>query len=672
MTLLEKAELVEIDELIICGQFKEAQRALESIKKSDLKLSINEKLQSRLLQSKILLYQGNYKKSYKIAEKVYNRFIKNNDFIHSLETICFIILNFNILDDIQEIKQWIEIGNEIYGNFDEEDNEKINSVKAHYLMVKGVYLIKIGDFEDARITLHQALTLLKESKNEALKAEILGNLAGLYCKQGNIDIAIENYQQSLDIWEAIENPIAIALVKNELASILALQGDIHLALAILQQELEIVMRYSDKMLIAGYQLNIGLINLEMNRFTQAEEWLELSLKNFKNIKNSKKISEVLYYLILTNIKSDNYKNANKNFDQLIKIENQIENIFVNQWFLLSKALILGENKRYLNLGKIEEIYSKILNEKEIDVKITSMALYNLSELQLNYLLKTKDEELLLQLERNLMKLIAYADIQDSYILYIETYLLQAQVAIISKDLQKAYDLLNQARSLAQIKELQRLADEVSNLYDIINAKIELWEKLYRNNASLIDLLELTPYEEGLKEIAQDRVTKKILDQSEDPILFIIQDPGGTSMFSKKFLPDSEFDEQLISAFLFAINNFMQETFEGKGSIERITYLDYTLLFKPMDPLLICYAFRGRSYTAQQKLDFFAENIEQSKSIWQSLISYTETGLVPDIDDLIILENLVDEIFNPIDTSITTDFDEDSIEDYLSDLLKSKL
>ena len=92
----------------------------------------------------------------------------------------------------------------------------------------------------------------------------------------------------------------------------------------------------------------------------------------------------------------------------------------------------------------------------------------------------------------------------------------------------------------------------------------------------------------------------------------------------------------------------------------------------MDPLLICYAFRGRSYAAQQKLDFFTENLEQSKTIWQSLISYTETGLVPDIDDLIILENLVDEIFNPVDKSITEEFDDDAIEDYLSELLKSKL
>lgn len=672
MVILEKAELIEIVELIICGQYKEAIRSLESIKKSDVKLSIKEKLLCRLLQSKALFYQGNYKKCFKTAEKLFNRFYKTNDLECSLETASLIIAVLNQINDFEETDIWLKYGNEIFDQLEQEEKEGYNSVLAHFLMVKGVYFSKIGDFEDARIALYQALSLVETSKNESLKAEILNNIASLYYTQGNVDLAIENYQQSLDIWEAIENPFAAAKIKNDLASILALQGDILLALAILQQELEIVMRNSDKMLIAAYQLNIGLIYLEMNRFPDAQEWLLLSLKNYKSEKNARKISEVHYYLISSYIKDDNFKKANKNFEQLIKVENQVEDILVNQWFLMSQALLLSENKRYSNLGKIEEIYTSIINDKEINIKLTTLALFNLSELQVNYLLKTKDQELLLELERNLLRLLAYANIQDSYILYIETYLLQAQTAIISKDLQKAYDLLNQARSLAQIKELQRLANEVSNLYDIINAKIELWEKLYRSNASLIDLLELPPYEEGLKEIARERITKGILDQIEDPILFIIQDPGGTSMFSKKFLPDSEFDEQLISAFLFAINNFMQETFAGKGSIERITYLDYTLLFKPKDPLLICYAFRGRSYAAQQKLDFFTENLEQSKSIWQSLINYTKTGLVPDIDDLIILENLVDEIFNPIDTDLIVEFDEDSIEDYLSDLIKSKL
>jgi tetratricopeptide (TPR) repeat protein len=435
MAIFDKAELVEINELITCGQYKEAQRSLDSIKKSDVKLTTNEKLLCRFLSSKILLYQGNYKKCYKTAEKVYNRFLKKNDLAFSLETVNLIITAFNNLDDINEMKLWINNSEELYEKLFKEEKEENISAIAHFLMVKGIHFFKIGDFEDARIALHQALALVDKNKNEPLKAKILGNIAALSFKQGNIDLAIENYQQSLDIWEAIANPFAVAKTKNELASILTLQGDIHLALAIFQQELEIVMRNTDKILIAAYQKNIGLIYLEMNRFQQAQEWLELSLKNYKTANNLRKTSEVLYYLILSHIKNDNFKKANKNFEQLIKLENEIEDILVNQWFLLAKALILGENKRYINLGKIEEIYSEIMNKKELDIKITSMALFNLSELLVNYLLKTKDQDLLNELERNLLKLIAYADIQDSYILYIETYLLQAQTAILKINLQ---------------------------------------------------------------------------------------------------------------------------------------------------------------------------------------------------------------------------------------------
>ena len=210
------------------------------------------------------------------------------------------------------------------------------------------------------------------------------------------------------------------------------------------------------------------------------------------------------------------------------------------------------------------------------------------------------------------------------------------------------------------------------MHEVLKTKIELWEKLFRFNPSLTELLELTPYENSLKYIAQKNVTKEILEQNEDPILILIQDQSGTSMYSKKFLPNSEFDEQLISAFLFAINNFMQETFAGMGSIDRITYQDYTLLFKPQKPFLVCYAYRGQSYTAQQNLDRFNQRLYNSVSIWQSLVNYNETGLVPELEDLINIENLVDDIFGSISEELPKIIDEELFESDFTELLKSKL
>jgi len=672
MANLERAVLVQIEEFIISGQYKEANQLLESLEKAEKKLNTKEKLQSKILLSSIQIKQGNFKIGMKTAESIFKRCVKSINFDLSLEAINLIATALNFKGEINEIRPWIEKGEVIFEQLREYEGDEFKAIQANFLMVKGVYLYKTGEFEEARINLHQALFIIENYGEHPLKADILCEIASLYQKQGNIDLAIETFQQSLDIWEAIENPFSIAKIKNKLASILALQGDIHLALGVLQEELEIVMRNTDKFIIADYQFNIGLIYLEMNKIDLCLEWLNLSYKNFKSTGNSRRTIEVLYYLILVYIKKSDIKKLDKSIEQIQLIEEKNNDFIVNQWFWLSQALILSRSNRYTELGKIEEIYTDIIKGNELDQKITVIAMLNLCELQLNYLHKTGDQELQKELELNLERLLAIADLQDSYILFIKTYIIQVQLAVLSEDIKKAEELLKQAQSLAQIKELFRLADEVTNLSEVLKTKLELWEKLYQFNASLIDLMELTPFENGLKNIARESIAKKILLQIEDPILIFIQDPGGTSMYSKKFLPDSEFDEQLVSAFLFAINNFMQETFAGKGFIERINYLDYTVIFKPKDPFLICYAYRGLSYTAQQNLDRFAERLDNNLSVWQSLVNYTETGFVPELEDLLFLENLIDDIFNPENNKIEDEIEEELIRDHLSELLSSKL
>ncbi|NHJ48666.1 MAG: tetratricopeptide repeat protein [Asgard group archaeon] len=672
MVSIKRDDLVQVQEEILLGHYKNAKLLLDAVKKSDVKLTATEKIQSQLLLCNINQVQGHYKKCIQSAKKIFEKNMIAKDLVLSLEAISKIIHSLNQLDEIQDIRNWVKAGEEIAEKYDFEKNDDEKIVFSTFNMEKGAYFVKVGDFEEARIILQKSLILIKDVKKETLKAEILRSMGSLYLKQGNFDLAIEHYQQSLDIWEAVGNPFKIALIKNDLATILRIQGDIHLALAILQQELEAAMRFKNKQLHASIQLNIGLCYYELNRLTQTIDWLKLSMKNYKAAKNTRKIAENIYYLILAYIKDDQFKKTGKLFDQLVNLDNQINDLFINQWWLLTKALLLGESTRYSELGNSEEIFNFIINGKEIDQQVTVTAMLNLCKLQLNYLNKIEDFRLFEEVKINVLKLLSISILQDSYILSIETHLLDAQIAILAQDMDKAESVLSQARSLIQLKEIPRLSDEVTNFQEVLNTKLEVWEKLYRSNASLVDLLDLTPFEGSLKNIAQQRVTQKVYDENEDPILFIIQDPGGTSMFSKKFLPDSEFDEQLISAFLFAINNFMQETFEGKGSVDRITYLDYTLLFKPKDPFLVCYAYRGHSYSAQHNLDLFIDRFGTSLEIWQALLNYTETGLVPEIDVILVLEKLVDDIFSPYDMRTHDLMEEESIEDIMGDLLDSKL
>ncbi|HUT79805.1 MAG TPA: tetratricopeptide repeat protein [Candidatus Bathyarchaeia archaeon] len=672
MFVLERAELIHIKELIIRGQYQDARFLLKTIKKMDQKLTIDEKNFTFLLEGITLLYLGEYKKSSKIAKQLLSKSQRKNDSILFLESINLLLKILAVQGKFEEGLSWIDIGYIHYKQLAEQEREELKLLLAEFSMNKGIFSFHNGNFVDSWVNLNEALSLTETYQINPLKGEILNNIALHYTARGKLDLAVEANHQSLAIWEKIENNLAIAKIKNDLAEILIQQGDIHLALETFEQEIIVVENSQDKNLLATYQFNIGIINLEKGLFKQSLEYFLESLKNYQIVENNRKIAYTIYYIIEVYMKQNEEKEANLYLHQLEELMKKHSDPMLQQWFLLAKITILNQNYRLMDLGKIEEILIDLTKQHEYDQKITIITLLKLSKLQLDYLMKNENKDVFEEVEQNLKKLEEIAELQDSYKIFIETYILQAQLAILAKDIQKAQELLTQARSLAQLKELDLLAIEVQNIYNVMITKIELWEKISRYNSSLTELLEVTPYEEGLKQIARERITKKAIEQTENPILILIQDPGGTSMYSKKFLPNSEFDEQLISAFLFAINEFMKETFAGKGAIERINYLDYTLLFKPVSPFLVCYAYKGQSYSSQQNLDRFTEYLLNSNTIWESLINYTVTGLVPDIEYLVSLEELVDEIFSPQTQDLTNVLDEDYIRENLDDILNSKL
>ncbi|MFX1251755.1 MAG: hypothetical protein ACFFCZ_09120, partial [Promethearchaeota archaeon] len=129
---------------------------------------------------------------------------------------------------------------------------------------------------------------------------------------------------------------------------------------------------------------------------------------------------------------------------------------------------------------------------------------------------------------------------------------------------------------------------------------------------------------------------------EKPIMFLILSGSGLCRFSKTFLPESEVNDQLIGGFLTAIQGFSSEIFAQ--SIDRVKMEKYTLLMKSEEPFLMCYVFQGQSYTAQQKLSRFTNNIMNAISMWQALKEIEKKGCP-----------LTDEIKNYLDTTLTNTF-----------------
>ncbi|WP_455463509.1 hypothetical protein [Candidatus Hodarchaeum mangrovi] len=69
--------------------------------------------------------------------------------------------------------------------------------------------------------------------------------------------------------------------------------------------------------------------------------------------------------------------------------------------------------------------------------------------------------------------------------------------------------------------------------------------------------------------------------------------NGLCVYSKRF-NEQKFEEQLLSGIISAVNSIMKNAFASisGGSIERIKYKEYNLIFKEKSPLLFCYVFKA--------------------------------------------------------------------------------
>jgi len=125
-------------------------------------------------------------------------------------------------------------------------------------------------------------------------------------------------------------------------------------------------------------------------------------------------------------------------------------------------------------------------------------------------------------------------------------------------------------------------------------------------------------------------------------MLLILTEGGTLLFSKKFMEDFSFEDDILGGFLTSINYFISEVFsEG---LDRAVFGQYTLLMMPIQPFLACYIFKGDSYFAHHKIKNFLDSIQKDTFIWKYLEEIFQKSKSVQLNDIPSLKSLVTEIF----------------------------
>ncbi len=528
----------------------------------------------------------------------------------------------------------------------------------------GQILWQQRQYEEA---LNYYMTCLELSKKLNIKqhsAIIMSNIGLIQWNISNLDLALEYFEKSLNLFRELGMEAQVAFCLNNIGAVYTQKGELDKALHCHKQSLEIVSKYNQLKEKAAILNNIGLIYFEKGQYITAEEYLEKCLEIQKQQSDTIDASETLCNLVLV-CQSIAQQQPNKDYqekasDWLKELENLASNNkdkpAVTSMYHLTKALILMKKKRFRDMLHAHRTLSEIINKRQVRNPFLIQAIKALGELKVVELgISENEQEILKELKDLISRLFDIAKEQNSYLVLIDAYLLQARLHLIEFKVEAARRILQAAQDFAEEKGLKTQAMVISHEHDKILNQSEEWNELIQQDASIMERIELAELEQMF--FSQIRNEKEILErENEKPILFLIISNHGLSLHSYSFIEDQNFSELLISGFITAINAMSTQILSEQGTLERIKHDEYTILLKPIENYLFCYAFQGPSYFATKKLNKLINSLMNHSIIWSQLQESYQTGKEMNAK----LQKEVNEIINQVINQYNDELQDDHI------------
>ena len=135
---------------------------------------------------------------------------------------------------------------------------------------------------------------------------------------------------------------------------------------------------------------------------------------------------------------------------------------------------------------------------------------------------------------------------------------------------------------------------------------------------------------------------KIKQGFEDPVMVLIVDRSGLTLYSYSFNLKKHFNEQLIGGYLTALYAFGNEVFTDASPTHEIMFHDYSVIMKLVGPVMFCYVFRGKSHS--KNIDSFINRVRNYYILWHALIFSARNHQLMDTSELLLMNSLTQELF----------------------------
>jgi len=550
----------------------------------------------------------------------------------------------------------IGLVNRIKGNYKSSEKYIIRSLeiseKNGYKLLTGISNTALGslytnkgEHDKALNYLFESLKIFKKLGANGSIASVTNNIGTIYDLTGDFDQALSHYNEALVFFKKLENEQKIAVVKYNIARIYQYKGQFEEALNLMKDCLLIFQKRGDIQVIAACFNGIGKIYQQIGDFQQALHYFQLGYQIRDAVSNKISTSRTIYHLISVCLDLEKITQAKQYSEELSNISKDTDNEVVKQRALIAQALILKKSPRLKEHVKAEEILSKIVKGKMIDQESFVDALLNLCELLTLEIKQTNNLDLLKEVNEHVNKFHQIATNQKSKLLLAESNWLQAQIALIELDMNKARNLLNQAEINAQELGFSRLLFRISQQQDKLLNQMSEFENLISKNANVIERMNKLEIEKFFFKIFSERKFDIPDVPEEEPIMLLFIKKNGLPIFSRNFKPTAEdLDDSLISGFLTAVNAFVKEAFQGEGSVERIKHKKYTIILQSINSFLVSYVFIGQSYTAIKRLIQFLELIKNNEMLTNEINLLIENTVPLDTLYMTQLNTIIDKVF----------------------------
>ncbi|MFX1418367.1 MAG: tetratricopeptide repeat protein [Promethearchaeota archaeon] len=641
MSYSELNQLTLAEELFDAGKLDEAYEILNDRVHFE-ELNSQQKDYFQHLKGLILFYQWKSDELIEFGELIFQEGQNLNDNLQSLDGLFFIIAGLCQANKFKEAIQKFETSEVLLELSSNVSKTNFTQRKARMRLLKGWINLESNNLDVAEKCLNWVLN----SQNElGFTWEIIwANLLKARLKyQGKLmyNLCEEYARKAFSMAKQIKfNHFWIALCQLILGALYSGLGEIDISLKYHMKSLAIYRKIQNNSFIAAALFNIGGNYYRLGNMNLAMKYTKECLSYYEKLSLS--LAFPLSNLVEVALEMGDNELAQQYFNRLKNSYNQNKEGITELAYLSTKALMLKKSSRIRDKVKAEKIFRKIIDTDTLWSQFGIGATIHLCDLLLSEYRFTNDNEVLDELNHYIARLLTIAEKTHSYIQFCETFILQAKLALIQFDMKAARRFLTQAQKIAESHGLKQLSMKISHEHDELLKQLEMWEKLKETNASLSERWKLAGLTEQMENMVKKRMIESPKLSNEDPVSIFIITEGGSTLLSHSFIDQKTFESHLFGGFLTTIDYFIKEMFsEG---LDRAIFGDYTLLLKSIPPFFISYIFKGDSYYAHQKINYFIENIQKEEDIWLYLIKSFQVNQSIKIKDVPSLEPLIKQIF----------------------------